>query len=104
MRKLDLTGDGREDYMVDMHEVQCIDREHIFCGTGGCNLIILVALKDGRLRTVFDGMVRSHEIGKGPGARTISFDLHGGYCGLAGAYTCPKKRRISDKPFRFGQR
>ena len=101
VRKIDLTGDKRDDYIVSMDEVECAGSQSVFCGTGGCNLTILVALKNGTYRTVFDDRVRSFEISKGPGARTIRFDLHGSYCGGFGAQPCPKKRRITAKPFKF---
>ncbi len=55
LRKVDLTGDGRDDYIVDF--------------------------RDTRVRLVFDGHVRTYEIVRGDGARTIRFALHGGYCG-----------------------
>ena len=43
IRKLDLNGDGRDDYIVDFHETECGGRASFFCGTGGCDLLILVA-------------------------------------------------------------
>ena len=101
VRKLDLTGDKRADYIVDSREVKCDAFESLYCGTGGCNIAILVAKPDRSFVTVFDDLVRKYEIMRGRGARTIRFDLHGGYCGKAGAYACPKSRRISEKPFTF---
>ena len=62
VRKLDLNGDGREDYIVDFHEAECVGRTSFFCGTGGCDLLILVALRGGALRKVFDDRVREYEI------------------------------------------
>ena len=70
-------------------------------GTGGGNIAILVGKPDGSFVTVFEGLVRHYDIMRGKGARTIRFDLHGGYCGKAGAYACPKSQRITDKPFAF---
>ena len=62
MRRIDLTGDGREDYIVDFRDTKCGDRETTYCGTGGCVMNILVTLPDGSVRPVFDGRVRSYEI------------------------------------------
>ena len=76
-------------------------RDRLYCGTGGCNIAILVAKPDGSFVSVFDGRVRRYDIKPGRGARQIKFDLHGGYCGKAGAYPCPKTQRITDKPFGF---
>jgi hypothetical protein len=36
VRKVDLTGDGRDDYIVDFRDTVCADREAAYCGTGGC--------------------------------------------------------------------
>jgi len=111
VRKIDLTGDGRADYIVSMDEAKCEGWESYFCGTGGCGLEILVALPNGKYVSVFDGRVRSYKIlpGKGAksegksGAKRIQFELHGGYCGRAGVPSCYKTRWITTKPFEFKQ-
>lgn len=76
VRKVDLTGDGRDDYIIDFHETECVGRAAFFCGTGGCDLLILVALRGGALRKVFDDRVREYEILSGRGASDIRFVLH----------------------------
>lgn len=105
VRKLDLTGDGRDDFIVDFRDTKCGDRESTYCGTGGCVLDILVARLDGSVRAVFDGYVRSYSIvappTKGGAARTIRFDLHGSYCGGFGAQACVKEKAITATPFEF---
>ena len=104
VRLLDLTGDGRADYIVDFSDTHCEEREWVYCGTGGCELAILVALPNGRHRAVFGEVVRGYQILPGRGARRIRFDLHGGYCGLSGPSSCSRTRPIADKPFAFRQR
>lgn len=101
VRKLDLTGDGRDDFIVDFRDTACADREAAYCGTGGCIMDILVTLPNGRVRRVFDGHVRTYEILPGEGARTIRFALHGGYCGGHGNPSCIREYRITAKPFEF---
>ena len=105
VRKLDLTGDGRDDYIVDFSETKCGERETVYCGTGGCTTNILVTLPDGDVRLVFDGRVRNYEIKPKPirrgASRTIRFDLHGSYCGGFGAQACVKEKAITTKPFAF---
>ena len=54
---------------------------HLFCGTGGCDLLILVALRGGALRKVFDDRVREYEILSGHDPSKLRFVLHGSYCG-----------------------
>ena len=49
----DLTGNGRADYIIDFTYVRCERLGSIFCGTGGCELSIVVALPRGKFREVF---------------------------------------------------
>jgi hypothetical protein len=101
VRGIDLTGDGRPDFIVDFEQVECERRENIFCGTGGCDLAIVVALGGGKFRQVFRQHVLRYAIEDGEGARTIRFDLHGAYCGKTGPEPCAKRQRITAKAFRF---
>jgi hypothetical protein len=103
VRKLDLTGDRRADYIVRLRDTRCHGQEYTFCGTGGCDFTIIVALKNGEHRTVFSDRVRGYDILPGKGAKRIRFWLHGGYCGGGGVPSCPKTHRISEKPFAFKQ-
>lgn len=107
VRKIDLTGDGREDYIVDFQDTKCGDRETTYCGTGGCVMKILVTLPDGNVREVFDGYVLRHKIMapsvKRGAARTVRFDLHGSFCGGFGPQTCVKQKAITATPFAFKQ-
>jgi hypothetical protein len=105
VRRIDLTGDGRDDYIVDFRDTKCGERESTYCGTGGCVLDILVTLPDGSVRPVFDGYVRNYEINARPmkhgAARTVRFELHGSYCGGHGASPCVKEKGITATPFEF---
>ena len=103
VHKLDLTGDGRDDYIVDLRETECHDRPAVYCGTAGCTFDIIVTLKRGGHRNVFSQRVLNHEILPGAGAKTIRFMLHGGYCGLSGGSPCSKTHRITARPFEFKQ-
>jgi hypothetical protein len=106
VRRVDLTGDGRQDFIVSLENAKCSTFESVFCGTGGCPLDIYVALPDGNYRSVFSNQVRAYKIlpSKGKGPRTIRFDMHGGYCGTYGAAECTKRQRITDLPFEFKDR
>ncbi|MDA9529193.1 hypothetical protein [Bradyrhizobium sp. CCBAU 25338] len=107
VRKIDLTGDGREDYIVDFQDTKCGDRETTYCGTGGCVMKILVTLPHGSVREVFGGYVLRYEIMAPPAkrgaARTVRFDLHGSFCGGFGAQACWKAKAITATPFAFKQ-
>jgi hypothetical protein len=101
VRAFDRTGDGRDDYIVDLRNSQCQDREAVYCGSGGCEIDILVTLPGGDTRTVFEQWVRDYEILPGKGARTIRFTLHGGYCGGHGNPSCMRTHRVTTRPFGF---
>jgi hypothetical protein len=103
IRKIDLTGDGRDDYVVHLQNAECGEREAAFCGTGGCELGILIANRDGTYKSIFAQRVRGYEIKPGRGARSIRFQLHGGYCGGHGNPSCYKTRRITAKKFEIKQ-
>ncbi|UPK23999.1 hypothetical protein [Bradyrhizobium sp. 195] len=107
VRRIDLTGDGRDDYIVDFGETKCGDRETTYCGTGGCVIKILATLPDGNLREVFDGYVLRYKIMAPPmkrgAARTVRFDLHGSFCGGFGPQACVKQKTITATPFAFKQ-
>jgi hypothetical protein len=101
IRWLDLDGDGRDDAIVDMSELRCTTDFSPFCGTGGCPLLIFRAIGNGKYRRLFDGQVLSYEI-QGEGRRkTISFRLHGSFCGKHGPELCVKRVAITGKPFEF---
>jgi hypothetical protein len=104
VRTIDLTGDGRNDYIVRLRDTRCHGREYAFCGTGGCDFTIIVALKDGGHRIVFSDRVRDYDILPSKtkiGAKTVRFWLHGSYCGGGGVPSCAKTHRITVKPFAF---
>jgi hypothetical protein len=106
VRAVDLTGDGRQDFIVSLENTECSTFESVFWGTGGCSLDIYVALPDGTNRNVFSNRVLAYTIlpGKAKGPRTIRFDMHGAYCGTYGPAECHKQRRITDQPFAFKNR
>lgn len=103
IRSIDLTGDGRADLIVSFEDSNCERVNTMFCGTGGCDLAIVVALPGGRYREVFRQQVLRYTVEDGAGARTIRFDLHGTYCGKVGPEPCAKRHVIDGRPFRFRQ-
>jgi hypothetical protein len=103
VKKLDLTGDGRDDYIIDLNGASCIGHEAVYCGTGGCDFSILVAKPGGGYVKIFDQRVRAYEVTGEHGPRRIRFALHGGYCGGHGNPSCYRTRTITAKPFRFVQ-
>jgi hypothetical protein len=101
VRQVDLNGDGRPDFIIDLNHAKCDDRDTAFCGTGGCDFMILVAKPDGGFARVFSQRVLAYRIEGSSGPRTIRVDLHGSRCGKVGADPCVKRHRISETPFEF---
>ena len=101
VRTLELTGAGRNDYIIDLRNAGCPGREGAYCGTGACELSIVATLPVGGTRLVFEQQVRDYEVLSGSGARTIRFSLHGGCCGGHGNPSCIKSHRITSQPFKF---
>lgn len=104
VRTGDLTGDGRGDYVVDLRGVRCAEVVSLFEGTGGWPVTILVAGPGDGLAEVYSGMVRDYDVSRGPGARTMTFHLHGGFCGRSGAEDCVRRQRIDGRRFEFRER
>ena len=101
VKKLALSGHGARDYVVDLQYAACDGAASLYCGTGGCDVLILVARPDGSLVTVFDNHAHNYEILPGRGARKIRFQIHGSFCGKHGSELCVKTHRITAKPFDF---
>ena len=104
LRWEDLDGDGRPDAIIETEKARCAEGYSPYCGTAGCMLVLLKALPNGRHRTLFSDQVWSFEIlGEGKRKR-MRLQLHGGFCGRAGAEGCTKEVRITGRPFAFRQR
>jgi hypothetical protein len=101
VRKIDLTGDGVDDYIVSFRKTECAGALAVYCGTAGCTTDIYVTLPNRRQRMVFSDRVWNIDLLPGEGARTLRFDLHGSYCGKSGSSECSKEHKITQKPFQF---
>jgi len=101
VRKVDLNGDGRDDYVISFQDTECPGYVPAFCGTAGCSADFFVTLPNGKLRNVFSDRIRGYEILDGAKAGMVRFQLHGSYCGCSGSPSCYKEHRITDKPFVF---
>jgi hypothetical protein len=52
VRRVDFTGDGRPDFLVDMHSMSCSTALTLYCGSAGCAYTLFVSQADGRYRNV----------------------------------------------------
>jgi len=90
LRYVDLTGDGLDDLIIT-YAVRCDETFTMFCGTAGCSGGVYVRLPDGRWR---DAGMRPNIVSRTEwqGQAAISYWLHGGACGRAGANSCVSTR------------
>ena len=104
VRRLDLNGDGRDDYIADFHETECGGNEDqkiaAACPAEEGRTSDNAAAHCAKYSTTG---VRGYEILSGRGPGEIRFLLHGSYCGGHGNPSCEKTRRITSEPFKFEQ-
>lgn len=98
VHKVDLNGDGRDDYVVSFQSTKCSSYIAAFCGTAGCDMDFFVTLPNGKLRNVFTSRIRGYEILTDS---IVRFELHGSYCGRSGNPSCLNEQKITGKPFGF---
>jgi len=100
VHRIELNGDKRDDYVLDFTDASCDGADGGLCGTGGCEISVLVALPSGKFVTVFDSPVLTWEVVAA--THSMRFQLHGGYCGEHGGGShCMKTHRITTKPFGY---
>lgn len=99
VRKVDLNGDGRTDYVVHFGKVVCPEMRHIFCGTGGCETHFMVTMPNGSIRDLFNEPVHNYRMlpRKGPG--WVRFSVHHSDCNRGTARECLRDVRIGYKKF-----
>jgi hypothetical protein len=96
VRKVDLNGDGRTDYIVSLRHARCLSAPHIYCGTGGCHTEFFVAQPNGTLRTVYGDNIHEYQLLRG---NKVRFRVHHGSCEGGGpGKPCFKIRRITNRP------
>jgi hypothetical protein len=99
VRKLDLNGDGRIDYVVHFRKVTCPEMRHIFCGTGGCETHFMVTMPNGNIRDKFNENIHNYRMlpRKGPG--WVRFSVHYSDCDGGPTKECLRDLRIGYKRF-----
>jgi len=99
VRKVDFNGDGRPDYIVNFEATTCGgEKTGGFCGSGGCTVDFLVALPNGRLRSVFVDQVLGYDILRGR-PRKVRFWVHHANCPSRTDGACSRTVRIGYRPF-----
>lgn len=89
-KKVDVNGDGLPDWMVDYQEAP---NASFFCGTGGCQQHVYVALPGGEFRKVWSHTSGALKFSGPKTARRLETNFHGSVCGSYGASECLRAYR-----------
>lgn len=105
IRAVDLTPDGRPDWLVD-YEAAGISSH---CGTGGCTLILYVSLGDDGLMRAFDEQAHGLTFYEVDGERRVEAAVHHALCSSDASRECryafawdSDLRRLVERPTRDG--
>lgn len=82
----DVTGDGKEDYILDYGHFSC-GGSHSFCGSGGCSTAVY-ASRDGGYVVAIDDLLRDYSFTTIKGRPAMILGLHGSACGKVGSAAC----------------
>lgn len=82
--KLDLNGDGVEDYVFDLGDSPCA---MLYCGSAGCTQEFWLSAKGG-FKEAYSDNLRAWTIVETGGKRIFVAGMHGSVCGLSGAAPC----------------
>jgi hypothetical protein len=99
VRKIDLNGDGRIDYVVSFRKVICPEMRHIFCGTGGCGTHFMVTQPNGTIRVLYADNIHNYRMLRRKGPGWVRFSVHHSDCDGGPTKECLKDVRIGYKPF-----
>ena len=88
LTRRDVNGDGIEDFILDYGHFICGQNATQFCGSAGCVTVIFASLPEGKFVKVLNDNVRGIKFKTVHGRPAMLLDLHGSYCGKAGAAPC----------------
>jgi hypothetical protein len=88
LTRRDVNGDGIEDFVLDYGHFICGQRSTDYCGSAGCLTQVFASLPDGKFIKSLDENVRGIKFTAVHGRPAMLLDLHGSYCGKAGAAPC----------------
>jgi hypothetical protein len=83
--KLDMNGDGIDDYIIEYEKVEC---GNIGCGNAGCGTVFWVSQSQGFVRgysAASQGIERTERLAKG---NAVIIGTHGSYCNRHGSDVC----------------
>lgn len=92
--RVDLTGNGKPDEIVDHGEFSCSTAASLFCGTGGCSM---TAIADGQ---PFEFLTKAWKVAVWDGQPILLLVVHGSECGGDNLRRCYRAEVWSENGFR----
>lgn len=85
--RMDVNGDGQEDYILDYGKFLCGGSYSTFCGSAGCSTTVFASTANG-YNKVFDDNVRGIQFKMVRGRYAMVLGMHGSTCNRAGSALC----------------
>ena len=92
-QRIDVTGDGVPDTIIDSFEFRCSPAASMFCGTGGCQLWIIVGEEIHEFRS------KGWDVVKWANLTVLLLQVHGSECGGTNLRSCVRAEVWSDGDF-----
>ncbi len=92
--RVDLTGDGELDVIVDAREFRCTTAATLWCGTGGCPITVI---SDG---VPHEFLAKGWKVVEWSNLRILLLEVHGSECGGTNLRKCVRAEVWSDGAFR----
>lgn len=96
VKRIDLTGDGIDDWVLDDFGMTCSTAASLFCGgTGGCNLTFLIG------DVVTERLSKGWSVVDFGSIRTVLVQVHGANCGGTNLNSCVEAMVWEDAAQKF---
>jgi hypothetical protein len=92
--RIDLTGDGNPDVIVDARRFRCSTAATLWCGTGGCPITVIT---DGRAH---EFLAKGWKVVDWSNLRILLLEVHGSECGGTNLRNCVRAVVWSEGAFR----
>jgi hypothetical protein len=93
VRHMDVTGDGVPDTIIDSFEFRCKPAASMFCGTGGCQLWVIVG------DTIHEFRSKGWDVVKWANLTVLLLQVHGSECGGTNLRSCVRAEVWSEGDF-----
>ncbi|MCR9212204.1 MAG: hypothetical protein NXI13_00690 [Proteobacteria bacterium] len=92
--RIDLTGDGIPDTIIDSLQFRCSTAGTLWCGTGGCEITIIVEGKP------YEFLAKGWKVVDWTSFKVLLLQVHGSQCGGTNLLNCVRAVVWSDGDFR----